>query len=992
MERSDYSNPIEGLVHRWISSVELGIVKEICFIRIDTPIDTETVVYDFLKKSNYSKEDCKEVVEFWMSALPVSTREKIGGILAKTSFPESKSTDAKTFVPGKAGFLSPVIDKGIVNVNVGVGKKDFGFQIRGLRISKECYLSNQSFYAVVFNFLCRSKNITQERVPVGFIRYCEKHASTILDYGRVFRLEILILYLIRYNYLDDSCCLSLNYLGNEEELEAAFYTINHYLENIKRLAAYKGELAVSYQKVQDSPSVAINESADIVLSDLEEANPLSPKDIWWSSNIIYNIDETDKEVLSELLSEILVDRDTFRKKDFLPGQYEIIRAILNEKDISKRSSICVMPTGSGKSLIFYILSLLQPGTMMILSPTELLIKDQIRNLDVLHGIDDVEQLTSDRDYTYFTLNHKFYYITPDALQNQKLLNRLTVFNNSMCFSYVVLDEVHCISNWGHDFRPPFLMVSRYLNEQLDRTKIIGFTATANYSVVRDLMQQLNIDDPNQVYSPIQLDSNHISFRFLRCDNEAEILQKAVDFLLVSLKNNEKTLIFTKSYTSSLKLQEALDSNDIECLVFTRNDQYAYSHFASGDIKVLIADDSFGIGINLPNVTNVIHCGLPLSKGIYVQEIGRAGRNNEQSCSLVLYEKPNSQNENPKLLLRDTSTDELIRIVDGTHRDGDSDIICAYRKIFGDMKSKTEFSQRTIDLYQRLIYNPRISIPFCDINKDEKCLYILYSLGLIENWYALSKSDAGFTFFAVLPKRAPSMSESKDNARNSIFRVGSSAKNLSEIGKAGNIDDLICAYVNWYFDSYVFNHKEQFLDMIDFLESYRSKSLSDIPEVEISKRLSYYFSLSMVKMSEDRDRYLSMNYQSLAMDAMRNEAETIANIQQINSDSYDSKLDFYLFVNSVICDHKYDEARWKRILAETSSKNEILDLMEAYNLIYKRMADDETRLASFVTIRNELERRFRMGDDFFEFVFRNNAPDVVYYSFMIVKLNRMFKGE
>ena len=189
---------------------------------------------------------------------------------------------------------------------------------------------------------------------------------------------------------------------------------------------------------------------------------------------------------------------------------------------SSQHSVCIMPTGSGKSLIYYMASLLQPLPIFVVAPTDILIQDQIRNLRELHRIDNVAhlKLTRDNSFAEFELVANLNYITPTSLQCRHLIAQFHHINNGTktvgyryemiaagpLIAYVVLDEIHCISNWGHDFRPEYLMLSQRLNKSLDRVTCWGFTATANYTVVEDVQQQLNIPQEN-FFSPIAFRMN-----------------------------------------------------------------------------------------------------------------------------------------------------------------------------------------------------------------------------------------------------------------------------------------------------------------------------------------------------------------------------------------------------------------------------------------------------------------------------------------------------
>ncbi len=197
-------------------------------------------------------------------------------------------------------------------------------------------------------------------------------------------------------------------------------------------------------------------------------------------------------------------------------------------------------------------------------------------------------------------------------------------------SNVVLDEVHSISNWGHSFKPDYLMLSDNLQKCFEKTRFLGFTATAEYKVVMDVSRQLNISN-DKIINPIQLDTNKYSLGFLSDDDKtineiANRITTLVDLNKTGMISN-KLLIFSESETYRNEILEKLQ-NETESFVdcFKKGNSNSYWDFAKGHTDVLIADSGLGVGINLPLINEVIHLGTPISKSQYVQEIGRSGRN------------------------------------------------------------------------------------------------------------------------------------------------------------------------------------------------------------------------------------------------------------------------------------------------------------------------------------------------------------------------------
>ena len=523
---------------------------------------------------------------------------------------------------------------GKIFVPCGFGNTDNGFFIYGItETGIPTSTRTGNVYALVYNYLTRNSRMTFDDIP----KYFETiHTPFQLDYQRVFRLSIIVLQMIKNDFYHSNGALNINY-SNADEINLAIGLINHY----SKLFAHLIGINIPSLKIVPKPN-AINVSIDNKIKGIyiEENNtPCNAREIWFGQKISYRLNEDiHLNDLEYILSEIS-DFEYFKE-----GQFEALQNMLSTNE----HSICIMPTGSGKSLIFYMASLLQPLPVFVLSPTDILIEDQIRNLKKFHHIDNVShlKLTEDNDFSKFTICNSLMYLTPTTFQNRHLLVKCRHINNGTDLnppynkrisygsqiSYVVLDEIHCLSNWGHDFRPEYLMLSHYLAKFLDKTTFLGFTATANYTVVEDIQRQLKIPEKN-IFSPIELRKDNISYDFRTLKTTNAMYDEVAAIADELLAKNERTIIFTKNDDVALKVAERIG---YEADVFLRDNTSAYHLFADGTCKMLVASEDLGIGINLPNIQNVIHFGLPVSKNEYVQEIGRAGRANESVKSYILY--------------------------------------------------------------------------------------------------------------------------------------------------------------------------------------------------------------------------------------------------------------------------------------------------------------------------------------------------------------------
>jgi superfamily II DNA helicase RecQ len=386
---------------------------------------------------------------------------------------------------------------------------------------------------------------------------------------------------------------------------------------------------------------------------------------------------------------------------------------------------------------------MQPLPMFVLAPTDILIDDQIRNLKKFHHMDNVShlKLTTDNDFSKFELCNSLLYLTPATFQNRHLLVKCRHINNGdtlvkfegsniltevkiapgPAIAYVVLDEIHCLSNWGHDFRPEYLMLSKFLNKFLDRVTFLGFTATANYTVVDDIQQQLKIPQKN-IFSPIAFEKYNVSYHFEPLQSFEEMISRVCVVVNEQLRRNERTLIFTKNDEVSQKVAQAIG---YEADVFQRDNTYAYHLFADEKCKVLVASEELGIGINLPNIQNIIHFGLPVSKNEFVQEIGRAGRANEAVNSYVFYLDPVPENVPEILLKRELEIPNISEILNNINNDFSD----CYRKLNSNIDSKEDLLEQIKKIYDDLSGDINVrKYPFLTVDMTKKYIYMLYVIG------------------------------------------------------------------------------------------------------------------------------------------------------------------------------------------------------------------------------------------------------------------------
>jgi len=335
----------------------------------------------------------------------------------------------------------------------------------------------------------------------------------------------------------------------------------------------------------------------------------------------------------------------FGYKHFYPGQEEVIRRVLEGSD-----TLAILATGAGKSLCYQLPAMLLPGTTIVVSPLIALMKDQIDMLADA-GIGSTIGLNStlsDEEeaahlVTMASGNLKLIYVTPERLEDEafvEVLKRLRV-------PLFVVDEAHCISQWGHDFRPAYLNLGRVI-AALRHPTVLALTATATPAVREDIITQLGIqtaktivrgfDRPNLVYEVVRASSEIEKLRALRVKLEGEL-------------RNSLGIIYTATIKNTYAVSEWLrDELGIEADVYHSKLQKAerervHNHFMSENVKVVVATNAFGLGIDKPNIRFVIHFDLPGSVEAYTQEAGRAGRDGLESLCLLLYRQSDTRVQN-----------------------------------------------------------------------------------------------------------------------------------------------------------------------------------------------------------------------------------------------------------------------------------------------------------------------------------------------------------
>lgn len=339
---------------------------------------------------------------------------------------------------------------------------------------------------------------------------------------------------------------------------------------------------------------------------------------------------------------------------FRPMQQEIIQSVLLGHD-----TLALLPTGGGKSVCFQVPALAKEGICIVVSPLIALMKDQVENLKA-KGIDAVQIVSgmSKREIDLALDNCiygavKFLYLSPERLLSELVRERIKYMDVNL----IAVDEAHCISQWGYDFRPPYLHIAD-LRELHPDVPVLALTATATATVKEDIQQKLRFKNPNVFQKSFE--RKNISYSVLNEENKSR--------KLLDIANGVKGcgIVYVRSRKETVEIAKFYNDNGIRADYYhgglpTGERGSRQENWVNNRTRIIVATNAFGMGIDKPDVRFVIHKDMPESLEAYYQEAGRAGRDEHKAYAVLLYSPADRYKEEKKFELNFPPIDEIKKV-------------------------------------------------------------------------------------------------------------------------------------------------------------------------------------------------------------------------------------------------------------------------------------------------------------------------------------------
>ena len=346
--------------------------------------------------------------------------------------------------------------------------------------------------------------------------------------------------------------------------------------------------------------------------------------------------------------------DYWNYANFRPLQEEIIESVMQNRD-----TLALLPTGGGKSITFQVPAIAKPGICLVVSPLIALMRDQVDSLRskgikavAIHSALSRYEIDIALDNCIYG-NYKFLYLSPERLGTDLFKARL----RDMKVNLLAVDEAHCISQWGYDFRPSYLEIAK-IRAELPGVPVLALTATATPEVAEDIQKQLGFSRPNLIRQSFE--RKNLAYKVYQTEDKYALLLKILN------KFDGSGIVYVRSRKKTREVADFLSKNNISSSHYhagldSKIRQAREKDWRTGDTRIIVSTNAFGMGIDKSNVRVVIHVDLPDSPEAYFQEAGRAGRDGEKSLAVLLYHKSDKRSLEQGLLVRFPGIDKIRQV-------------------------------------------------------------------------------------------------------------------------------------------------------------------------------------------------------------------------------------------------------------------------------------------------------------------------------------------
>jgi len=685
--------------------------------------------------------------------------------------------------------------------------------------------SNLSVFAVIHNLLIRTKVIPKTD-------YLLKINLSEQELNSVYYFQMIILNAIKNGVflIGEKNKIAVN-KSNVDNVKIACDNINYYIKLFNHLTKEKVEELKCTVVENHEKGMDIN-GENIYYEIIDEDMLLdNTQQVWTSKRIEYIFSQENKIHYENLLFEI------FKYKEFRKGQLEIISNVV--QSTNEQVNVAILPTGYGKSLIYQFMAILQPMKTIIVSPTEILLYDQITNLH-----ENEFDLVSVLDKEKITEESIINYSTTETFLHEKMLNYLEKSDKNNEIFNIVLDECHYISVWGHSFNPTYLALSKAIVEKIKNAQITMFTATASNVVLRDIKLQFK-EKEIQIMSPVSLNRGNIQYNIIKGDNINSLMNNIINVFENSYETNSLcdcsnkiqpnlTLIINNDPKVLREMYKEFYKNEKikDHVILWDNTRQTYEMFRNGIKTILLANDDFVVGINIPNLKNIICVGIPPSKEWLYQEGGRVGRTGQESNIIIGYLKKKDKVIDDIFDLN-ISVKEILNTIKNSNEYID---IANKNYILNYLKDEEEELKAFNILYNGICKNiygevesSRVIISLDTKAKKEYnfVIYILFLISFIDVWLYtdsrnLIKRDH-ITTYKLLCKNLHfyDLHDYIANAIQKILEINmkDNDKLIEQISEANDMQDIVKGMIQWIHENILFQKRQMLINTYQLLEEF-----------------------------------------------------------------------------------------------------------------------------------------------------------------------------